>query len=294
MKTILIKNKFWVDPYIRKLSITEKVLFLYLIANEHKNLIGCYEITEDQICFELSIMPNQFRESIQKFQKDHKFIYYEDHIVIINNFKHNRNLLNNVKLKKAIENQIEELPENLSKLVRELMKVNINHKTIKFLTQETENPLQLKISDDSSMSHTYDIDNINNNSNNNSNNNKLEENVDNFKTETKVSELNSVKVKNIKSAAEVIQEKLETMKNNSEKEAKPTRIKERFQEVALDWANYFEMNKSHKTRLFGLFKQYGEDYMVRICNLASNDRTKMPKTPIHYILWHIKHQKENK
>ena len=51
-KQRIIQTKFWSDPYIQELPTPTKLLYLYLLTNEHTTIAGVYEITERTIVFE--------------------------------------------------------------------------------------------------------------------------------------------------------------------------------------------------------------------------------------------------
>lgn len=84
MKKRSIETKFWRDGYIQKLNSKEKYLFLYLLLNEHVNIIWIYELTDIQISFETGLVLSDINKIKQKFQRDGKFMFKDNWIKIVN------------------------------------------------------------------------------------------------------------------------------------------------------------------------------------------------------------------
>lgn len=92
MKTRIIYTKFWKDEYIGGLNLSEKVLFLYLLTNEHVGLSDIYELSDRIILFDTGLNKEQLENAKQKFEKDGKFRFVKGYIRICNGERYNRYL----------------------------------------------------------------------------------------------------------------------------------------------------------------------------------------------------------
>jgi len=99
-KARYIQTKFWSDAFIQTLEKEEKLFFLYLLTNEHTNILGIYEITIATMVFESGLKEDEIRKAIDSLSKAKKLSYFENHIILVN-FLKNQSL--NPKVKKGIE-----------------------------------------------------------------------------------------------------------------------------------------------------------------------------------------------
>lgn len=83
-----IKDSFWTDPYIEKLSPDYKLVFLYLLTNPLANISGVYEIRIKRMAFETGYDTEVVENILKKFIKDQKIIMFESWVVITNHIKH--------------------------------------------------------------------------------------------------------------------------------------------------------------------------------------------------------------
>jgi hypothetical protein len=82
-----INTHFWDDGYIRGLTATEKLLFLYLLTNPLTNIAGAYEIGLDRMEFDTQIGRETLEQILKKFQLDKKVAYREGWVFIANFIK---------------------------------------------------------------------------------------------------------------------------------------------------------------------------------------------------------------
>ena len=87
MATIIdFNSSIWGDGWFRKLSPREKLLFIYLWTNSHKNMIAMYEIEIDQIAFEMKISEAEVLKAINNltpkvmFDPDTQMIWVVNHV----------------------------------------------------------------------------------------------------------------------------------------------------------------------------------------------------------------------
>lgn len=83
-----IQDSFWTDPYIEKLNIEEKLVFLYYLTNPLCNIAGIYEIRDSRVSYELNIPVERIEIIKNKFVKDKKILIFKDWICLFNFAKH--------------------------------------------------------------------------------------------------------------------------------------------------------------------------------------------------------------
>lgn len=134
MKTRILYTKFYQDSYVRKLSPTDRFLFLYLITNSNIGLSDIYEADISLISFETGLTQSQIEKSMAKFQEDGKFIYYDGWIRVLNYEKYNQ--YKGEKNDKARNAELSMIPDRVSKYFDrvsigypEVGDTSINHKS---------------------------------------------------------------------------------------------------------------------------------------------------------------------
>lgn len=106
----MINTRFWADNYISELDPTEKLLFLYLLTNEHTNMLGAYEIPIRRIAFDTGIDKHMVLKIMQRFEADLRAQYTDGYVIIYNFPKHqtyNKNMINSALA------SADELPESV-------------------------------------------------------------------------------------------------------------------------------------------------------------------------------------
>lgn len=118
-----VSVQFWDDPYITELNKDEKLIFIYLLTNTLVNLSGIYQIALRKISYDTDIEPDVVNKCIERFSKDKKVFYYENHIILSNfvkNQKYNDNMLKSAvdffnSLNDSVKTYIKETLPNLYK-----------------------------------------------------------------------------------------------------------------------------------------------------------------------------------
>jgi hypothetical protein len=110
-----VNTKFWEDPWVEDLNVTNKLLFLYLITNSYANLAGIYEITIKRICFETGIDKQSVSNGLKLFAKDKKAYFVDDNYIVLPNWLKNQNL--NPNMKKGVVTIILGLPNSVKESV---------------------------------------------------------------------------------------------------------------------------------------------------------------------------------
>ena len=111
MKTRIIHTKFWADGYISGLTKGEKLLFLYLLTNEKVGLCGIYELPDKYIRLVLEYSQEELDTYKKKFQKDHKFVFDNGWIAILNVVKYQN--YSGEKNEVAIKRELSYVPKSL-------------------------------------------------------------------------------------------------------------------------------------------------------------------------------------
>jgi len=118
-KQRIINTRLWSDSFIQELKTHEKLLFIYILTNEHTNLCGIYECSMRTIEFETGINKKDLKQAIYTLQQAGKVVFF-DGWVHIKNFSKYQN--ENPSIKKGIENAKAEIPAYI------LDKIQAGHK----------------------------------------------------------------------------------------------------------------------------------------------------------------------
>lgn len=106
-----INTKLWNDTYVAKLDPIEKLLFVYLLTNEHTNISGVYELPFKIMAVETGIDESMFKKILPRLKE--KIRYIEGIVVIKNFIKHQETGSPNVQ--KGILNCLTDLDINFLK-----------------------------------------------------------------------------------------------------------------------------------------------------------------------------------
>ncbi|SCH48637.1 DnaD domain protein [Romboutsia sp. 1001713B170207_170306_H8] len=72
-----VRSEIWVNPKVSEcMNSNEKLIFVYLLTNQHTTQIGIYKITKKQIAYDLDLPMNIVEETLEKFENDLKIIVY--------------------------------------------------------------------------------------------------------------------------------------------------------------------------------------------------------------------------
>lgn len=85
-----IATTFWRDGYISSLTTDEKLVFIYLFANEAVNMTGIYELPDKHILMDTDITKEKLTQIKEKFEKDEKYYFYKQWIYISNFPQYNK------------------------------------------------------------------------------------------------------------------------------------------------------------------------------------------------------------
>ena len=81
-----IFTKVWADKRFRQLTIAEKLLYIYLRANNNFEQLAIYEIPIDYIAFETGILEEELKKMMDKFENELgliKYSYDTEEVVIL-------------------------------------------------------------------------------------------------------------------------------------------------------------------------------------------------------------------
>ena len=88
MKARTFQSKFWTDSFTRKLKPLEKLMFNYLITNEKVNIIFCYELSDEEIMFNLSLSQDELQRTKKLLQDNNKVIFNNGWVYLVNAHKY--------------------------------------------------------------------------------------------------------------------------------------------------------------------------------------------------------------
>lgn len=135
-----IKDSFWTDPYVEKLSPDYKLVFLYLLTNPLANVSGVFEIRPKRIAYETGYDIEVIENILKKFATDNKLIQFKDWVVIVNHIKHQS--LGDLTAK-GINREILESPNEVQVLFEEKTLINSKGEEYSVLVlKENISPLQ--------------------------------------------------------------------------------------------------------------------------------------------------------
>jgi len=106
-----VNTRFWNDTYVSVLDPIEKLLFIYLLTNEHTNISGVYELPFKIMAVETGIDESMFKKIMPRL-KDR--IRYVDGYIVIKNFLKHQETKSNLTLI-GIKNCLKDLDENFLK-----------------------------------------------------------------------------------------------------------------------------------------------------------------------------------
>lgn len=119
MKSRNFQSKFFTDPYVQELKLDEKYVYLYYLFNSRVNWIGCYEISDREVIFEVSyeLTTSRLQEIKHRFITDNKIRFYKYHVILKNNERH-ENHMTNMQLMGSAYKQYLALPSDVCKEFR--------------------------------------------------------------------------------------------------------------------------------------------------------------------------------
>lgn len=141
-----VRSEIWVNPKVSEcMNSNEKLIFVYLLTNQHTTQIGIYKITKKQIAYDLDLPMNIVEETLEKFENDLKIIVYNKSTYEIAITKWGRfNLTNSGRpIKDCIKKELLEVKDvELLKVISE----HIRKEEIKELFDNAYNNVALTLS----------------------------------------------------------------------------------------------------------------------------------------------------
>ena len=87
-KTRMINTRLWNDGWVReKLNPLDRLVFIYLLTNEHTNISGIYELPISTMSFETGIEKEELNKSMLP-RLEPKVFYKKGWVILINFLKH--------------------------------------------------------------------------------------------------------------------------------------------------------------------------------------------------------------
>jgi hypothetical protein len=85
-----ISTSIWSDDWFDSLSEREKLVYFYLLTNEHTNAAGVYECTLKNVRLEIGLSREEIEHIMAKFAEDGKAFYFRGYIIIPKWLKHQK------------------------------------------------------------------------------------------------------------------------------------------------------------------------------------------------------------
>lgn len=104
-----INTKIWQDAWFETLSTEEKLLFIYLLTNDHTTIVGVYELSVRRMAFETGLSEETIRKGFERFEMVTKAFLIIDSFVFLPNFLKHQRL--NTNMQKAAVKIFADLPE---------------------------------------------------------------------------------------------------------------------------------------------------------------------------------------
>lgn len=140
-KQRMIRDSFWTDSYIEKLSPDEKLIFIYLLTNPLANVAGIYEIRTKRIGFETGYDVEVIETILNRFERDKKLLRHNDWLCLVNHIK-NQSL--NPSIIEGCRRIFDELPPDVGQAVTGWVQGGLLNLTLLNLTLLNSTKLTVK------------------------------------------------------------------------------------------------------------------------------------------------------
>jgi len=110
-----IQSQFWRDPKVRALSVDAKLLFLYLVTNDHSHISGIYYIPVTLIQHETTLSSKALREAFDSLTEASLVAYdtQTEVVWVINMLRHQTSYCGmNGKIIRSVTNQLKTLHDS--------------------------------------------------------------------------------------------------------------------------------------------------------------------------------------
>jgi len=88
MKTRILHTQFWKDGFVRRLNPSDKLVYNYLLTNDKVNIVFCYELTVEEIVFDLGLTKKQVSQSLKVLKENNKISCFKDWVFLLNSCKY--------------------------------------------------------------------------------------------------------------------------------------------------------------------------------------------------------------
>ncbi|MDR1902926.1 MAG: hypothetical protein LBQ88_11670, partial [Treponema sp.] len=85
-----ISTSIWSDDWFDSLSEREKLVYFYLLTNEHTNAAGVYQCTLKNVRLEIGLGREEVERIMSKFAEAGKAFYYREYIIVPKWLKHQK------------------------------------------------------------------------------------------------------------------------------------------------------------------------------------------------------------
>jgi hypothetical protein len=85
-----ISTSIWSDDWFDSLSEREKLVYFYLLTNEHTNAAGVYQCTLKNVRLEIGLGREEIERIMAKFAEAGKAFYFREYIIIPKWLRHQK------------------------------------------------------------------------------------------------------------------------------------------------------------------------------------------------------------
>lgn len=110
MQTRIVHTKVWKDEWFVSLSPQSKILWLYLLTNEHVNIVGVFELSDRVMIFDTGLSNKELQAA--KSEITGKAFFYNGYVRLLNVNRYNS--YSGQKLDEARKKQIGQIPLEIS------------------------------------------------------------------------------------------------------------------------------------------------------------------------------------
>jgi hypothetical protein len=99
MAIVDFDSAIWSDRWFKKLSAKNKILFIYLWSNDHKNVAGLYEICCDQVAFETGLTLKEVEKGLTELTPKVLYDQETETVLVVKHVKRQFMRTNNISPK---------------------------------------------------------------------------------------------------------------------------------------------------------------------------------------------------
>lgn len=118
MKARVLQTKIWQDDFFWSLTVAEKLLFIYYIANESITILNLYEVPDRKVVYDTGVDLETVQIAKRKFEGSGKLHFYKDWVYVTNAYRYQtysgrRNVKSAISFYESLPNEVSDWFNNL-------------------------------------------------------------------------------------------------------------------------------------------------------------------------------------